>query len=532
MVPATAILAWLKSALPGTQGFGTQFVLTGIIVLVLAALWFGFWLRLCVRRLVRAVREARGKLEAAGDKRSLPGKFDELDRELRGSKLLGPAWNRFSATLLLPLEPSEPVRQTSPAERFFDSSLLRRAGLSVRFHAALPNILVGGGLLLTFVGLILALRAAGAAVGSANEAKSIGALQALLSAASLKFMSSLFGLGLSIAYLVWHRDQLHRLDSALVAFCDAVTERMPPLSPLTLVRDGNRLLNEQLAVQQQFVQDIVLRLGDRLDTSLNQRLAEQIDPLRLAVEGMAKGMATMNQGALEQMIDRFGALLKETAGGQLRQLADTLAAMSSRLETLAAAFSEIQGELQHAGQSAAEGIGAAVGEISQRMTLTIDAWERQMATVNAALSDQTVAAQVAAATLLPSAKAIEGAASSIESASGSLPDLALALRDLAEALARASKEQSEVQAHAADLAQKLAEAASRFEGVDREIANTVSQLEAALQAFQSRIEKFVTAVDGGMARATGLLSGNIDELKEALEEFQGNLVQVDGNGSD
>lgn len=523
--------AWVISALLGTRGFGTQLIIGGIAVLVLAAFSFGIRLHYAVRQAALAVRTARTKLEAAGEAEALPAHFEALDRELRQSRVLGPAWKRFSASLLLPSEPSQPIRQTVPAEKFFDASLLRRTGLSVRFHAALPNILVGGGLFLTFVGLILALQAAAGAVGSGSGAASRHALEVLLEAASLKFMSSLFGLGLSIAYLIWHRGELHRFDAALAAFCDAVTERIPPISPLALTRDGNRLLNQQLAVQQEFVQELVLRLGDRLDTTLGQRLAEQIGPLRLAIEGMAKGMATMNQDALEKMIAGFGDLLRETAGGQLRQLADTLAGMSSRLEAFANEFPGIQGQLHAAGQGAAEEIAAAIGVATQQMEATTAAWQGQMDAVNAALAEQAAAATAAATALLPCSNSFETAAKSVEAATSDLSNLAEAQHNLAQTLERAVNAQSEAQARADDLARRLTESAGRFEGVDRELGNTIHELGAALQKFRSEITDFVTAVDDGMVHASGLLSGSIENLQDVLEAFHGNLVKVDGHGS-
>jgi hypothetical protein len=77
--------------------------------------------------------------------------------------------------------------------------LLRSLDVDLRYHAALPNLLVGAGLLFTFLGLAAALSIAGGVVsGTSNERNE--ALRMLLEAASFKFLTSLTGLALSLAY--------------------------------------------------------------------------------------------------------------------------------------------------------------------------------------------------------------------------------------------------------------------------------------------------------------------------------------------
>jgi chromosome segregation ATPase len=320
-----------------------------------------------------SIQRAKALVESKGDRRALPETFETLDDEICALPIVGGPWRRFSATLLLPNQPSRPIHQTVMAERFFNGSLLEQTGLNARLQLAMPNILVGGGLLLTFFGLIMALDAAAASVGAADIATSRAGLHALLQAAGFKFRSSLAGLGFSIVYLILYKQRIHKLEKAIRSFCDALAERMPMVSPHFLAQESNKLLDQQLSAQQQLVNDLVTGLGDRLDGSFNARLAEQMEPLRAAIDKMAASMSTMNQDALKDMIGSFGQVLRDTAGSQLSQLAGTLTAVSERLEGFSSGFAEVQAELKAAGQNAASELSASMAEAARQMLAASEA---------------------------------------------------------------------------------------------------------------------------------------------------------------
>lgn len=359
--------AWL------TPDPGTVVIFTGIALLIVFAIWSGIRLRGGVRRVSRSLDEARRELEQTGGRLALPDLFETLDERLSSLKVVGQAWQSFSATLLLPLLPGQPIRQTIRIEKFFNQALLRRSGIDPRLHGAMPNLLVGGGLFFTFIGLILALHAASGSVVSNNIEESRNALHGLLNAASLKFASSLFGLGLSIAYLIFYKRCLRQLDDSTERFCEVVAARIPPVSPHLLAQESNDLLNQQLAAQQQLVTDLAVRLGERLDESFNRRLAEQMEPLRAAIERMAEGMGRMNQDALHDMVARFSQVLQDTAGEQLSGLAATLGGMCAGLDRLTEGFGEIQSTLRSAGQAAATDIAGAMESAAHEMKAASEA---------------------------------------------------------------------------------------------------------------------------------------------------------------
>ena len=83
--------------------------------------------------------------------------FEAISSDLLQLPYVGPRWRQYRETLVIPVVPGRPIRATAHAEQWFDLSLCADAGLDQRYHAALPNLLVGAGLLFTFFGLTVAL---------------------------------------------------------------------------------------------------------------------------------------------------------------------------------------------------------------------------------------------------------------------------------------------------------------------------------------------------------------------------------------
>ena len=157
-------------------------------------------------RMRRALDPISGRLEEVEDARAFADRYEAFSEECSGTALLGPRWREYRDSLVLPVLPGRPVRATARPEAWFDAGdLLRAAGADLRYHAALPNLLVGAGLLFTFVGLAAALGSAGGVVAEGvSQQDRNAALKALLDTASFKFITSLFGLFLSIAYALFY----------------------------------------------------------------------------------------------------------------------------------------------------------------------------------------------------------------------------------------------------------------------------------------------------------------------------------------
>src|ERR1700733_7699755 len=110
-------------------------------------------------RLTWSLRQARTRIGQETDSVQFAEHFEALSSDLLKLPYVAPRWRQYRETLVIPAVPGRPIRATAHAEQWFDFSLCADAGLSQRYHATLPNLLVGAGLLFTFAGLTVALDA-------------------------------------------------------------------------------------------------------------------------------------------------------------------------------------------------------------------------------------------------------------------------------------------------------------------------------------------------------------------------------------
>src|SRR5258705_431368 len=151
------------------------------------------FIRMQVRRRIRAVRSIRGKVEFA---EAMP----DIEKLMLRTRYLRHSWQKFRETLIEPSADEDRgpkvVLNTARPQNYFNTA---EAGLRFPLYRAMPNLLVGIGLLLTFFGLVTALFFTTVAIKSAADlAASQNALRDLLYAASFKFYTSVAGLGGSI----------------------------------------------------------------------------------------------------------------------------------------------------------------------------------------------------------------------------------------------------------------------------------------------------------------------------------------------
>ena len=170
--------------------------LSALLVLGALAVWLHFRLRL--RPVIKGLDAALGVIESAPGPSAFRDRFPSLTEALAANPVIGDSWRAFAQTLVPVPRPDGALGATRRPEHYFDERILARAGVNMRLYSAVPNYLVGLGLLFTFVGLVAALYFASAGVAAANVQEAQGALRDLLAAATFKFATSIAGLGASI----------------------------------------------------------------------------------------------------------------------------------------------------------------------------------------------------------------------------------------------------------------------------------------------------------------------------------------------
>jgi hypothetical protein len=121
---------------------------------------------------------------------------------LARNALVGHGWRQFSAAVI---REDNVVRYTVRPQTYINLADARGELFGLKMMSSIPGYFVGLGLLLTFIGLVLALnRAAGSTAAGSAEAMT-SSLNELLAAATFKFSTSIAGLDASLGLALTFR---------------------------------------------------------------------------------------------------------------------------------------------------------------------------------------------------------------------------------------------------------------------------------------------------------------------------------------
>jgi DNA repair exonuclease SbcCD ATPase subunit len=425
--------------------------------------------------------------------------FEATAEQFATLQPLSSAWSAYYDTLIVLGDDlrSRPVRSTLRPDRVFDLGLLRAAGLKPRYQASMPGMLVGAGLLFTFLGLAVALGLAGDVVAGGDNTQRQQGLHQLLNAASFKFFTSLAGLALSIAYTLFRNRRIRFVEQALDAFNAAVERQMPLATPALLQHEANETLSKRLAVLETFRTELAVSIGEKLDSAFDQRLGEHIRPLTEAMQALANRTNADNQDALRQMMQ---AIIDRLSGGTRDHLAgvvENLSALGARLEALQNGLGEASVRMAQSAEAMAARMGEGAEAALTRITDQMGGFVETLRAVTAQARD---ASAEAAQTL---AARIEGAAVGFEAAA----------TRMTETLTRAASGTSEVLAQGASKAAGSLEAAAA--GVREMLENTGQALPRQSNALAATAEALAARI-GELDRAT----------KEAVAPFAAGAIDL------
>lgn len=558
--------------------------------LILWAALSGYILYLRTGELISTLRKGREIVGTATDARSFSAGFEATSESLSALPLFGDTWSAFRDTLIVADDADRfrPVRSTQRPDDVFDLELMRAAGLRSRYHAAMPSMLVGAGLLFTFFGLAVALAVAGDVVTVGDQSQRQEGLHQLLNAASFKFITSIAGLLLSIVYTLFRNGRIRLVEQALDRFNAGLERQMPLATPAFLQQEGNEVLRAQAASLDTFGNQLAVNIGQALDSTFDKRLGEHIKPLTEAMQALANRTDTQNEDAVRQMLQEFKDQLSGGARDHLAGVTDDLAALGTRLEGLQNGLDVASARMTQSAEAMAtrmgEGAEMALSRITDQMSglmealravtaQTRDAGAEAARTLSiriegaaagfgtAAERMTAIFAQAAAdtgdAVVRSAAEAADGLHSTateirgmLENTGQSLARQAAAFAATAEALAarvgeldRATREAvAPLAAGAADLRQVAASAqatTSTLRTVASSLGSAVEQMSGAALRFEAAqagaaklsqdlagaAQRF-EGVDRSLAGTLSALSGALDEFRRKIQEF---VNQTDGN---
>lgn len=221
--------------------------------------------------------------------------------------------------------------------------------LNLKRMNVVPNILTSLGILGTFLGLSIAV------IGFDSETSEgiKDSIQTLLSGMSTAFITSVFGMFLSMIFLFIERGNINGLNSLVDEFCTALDKKhhcsldsavirafsyedeegqlYQPAETLQFVREDVKNMRKQLET---FGTDICDNIGNAMDTSFQEKLVPIISELSKKLENPAQAVTDGLIQELKNVCDDFSNNVTRGVNDKMDELLERFIDASNSISTL------------------------------------------------------------------------------------------------------------------------------------------------------------------------------------------------------
>jgi phosphoribosyl-ATP pyrophosphohydrolase len=442
-----------------------------------------------------ALGVARQALGLGDDHRHFAATFDGVAQKLRQHAIIGHAWREFEETLV---RSDDVVRNTVRPQSFINLAHAREQLFGLKMMGSIPGFFVGLGLLLTFIGLVLALNKAAGSTTASSASDMTEALHGLLDAATFKFSTSIAGLGASLGLSLLFRIYQISIERAFDRFGRALEDRLQFQPPQRTAVDSLKLLVEQRDQLREINSEAFFaRLGDSIGPRFQTAVAEAISPVSSSLDDTMKALTQTSRTGVEELIKTFISKLDQGAGRELGQVVETLVSLRDGLE-------DIRRSLTGSGQDVSDKLAAAAEDLS-----------RVIADAGTALSDSAAGA---AGTVV---NTMERLAGKLEAQSTAFGEKMAALQNgvtaQMEESGRIAQKAGEEAANASKRAADEAAEAMRTTMGDmvQKLSTGIGQLSAALQDVESKLRAQTQHIE--------ILNTRSRETADAFDEVAANV---------
>ena len=335
------LIFWLSSFLtkPEMPGWIVLLIVLALAVLMMMA-WHSAQTKLnAIQWLESAVEKTKDEVNFAAEVPRIGAEATKRRNE-KGYRHITAAWDEFRETFIVDETVQPPVLRNSirPSAFFNVEDLHCGPG----FYRLLPGLFVTIGLFLTFLGLISALQAISIdADASAQDMRK--ALNALLGAASAKFIMSLTGLLSSILFTIFLRICFtDRIEAKIHRLCVLLEERLSFISLEDLAMRQLEIARGQEEVFKRIGLELVEKLGEPLRKEVPDRIASSI---QTAMGPLLDQVGKAGASGVDQMVGDLSKRLSEDVGRALSEASTQLSAAAEKIAILSERMDQSSGQM-------------------------------------------------------------------------------------------------------------------------------------------------------------------------------------------
>lgn len=389
-----------------------------------------------------------------------------------------------------------------------------------RMLEMIPDLLTSLGILGTFVGLVLGLRGFNP---TSYEAMS-SSVEALIDGIKVAFVTSIYGLSLSLAFSWWLRGALSSVSESLDRFLDTYyTTAVPPTDATAM----NHILANQngqlkaLGLLQQTMSELPGKTGEAVSGSI----APAFSHLNETMDDFTKTITLQQEQLLENISGRIARTMKQEFFSEFIEMRRTLSQANEVqkqhqefMQSSEKAYQEtvIQGQqrLQEAMESSAQMIGVmsdAMREQEDHLTQFVADMKQSMSQI-AEVND----------TNLKMTQQMERLSEMNGAVAGKMAEIS----ELSE---RYTKTLQEVQSNNSDLSEGLSVMNDANIRISGQLSEMNSQTVQALSEAQTVQKSYLDAADGylkSIQQAQTALNGQTELQQKNLSEFTEYMTKV------
>lgn len=253
-----------------------------------------------------------------------------LDKAMRREPRLEQAWLHFRKTFIVErtawfIEPK--VFATRTAAEFFPRDLLN-GRLNLAFYHQFPSLITGGGLLLTFLAILIGLSKLHA------DGSHIVGIQGLINGLAGKFLTSIVGLLCANLFVLLEKSALHRLGTTQQQFVTMVDELFPRKTMEQMLENFTPGAGPSQAPVSAGIGAVPGDLGDRLVGTLSDRLSPTVTALREAVEVLSRREPGSRSVAPDRLADELSRVMQQAIAAPIQELNQAIQTLARSVEEL------------------------------------------------------------------------------------------------------------------------------------------------------------------------------------------------------
>ncbi len=465
------------------------FLLSYCIGLFVLFVFWAWQLRKKSKDLRVRLREATKKLSSTEGEQGFVEHFEQYDKYAEDK--FDRAWKEFVEMLVLPSPGSgNPIYNTSEVSKYLNETTIIFPKVDFRFYHSVPNLLMGLGILGTFVGLAVGVGAAHTGLASGVPSEITASLEQLLSGASLAFVSSIVGIFLSLVFTWVERNRSRNLHLDLHKWVDELEKHLRLVTAPEIAL--KQLKEAEVATTQltRFNTDLIFSLEKALEDKIAGRLTPHLERLVESIEGLRSDRASDAGHMIEHSLAQFTTAMQQQTGSQFEEMASVVGDLNSSLKDTSRGFAQTRQDILTMMGSLIKNMETSLHENTRSMTETLQKSLEGVSDVVADASKQ-VADQMIVSTNASSSELhatinnlTDNLATASISAVNQITGSVHGLQEAAEGLRRSSRQNENVLLSMTSFVNKLNSLGSIISSSHREMTAMSEQLERAAHDVQ------------------------------------------------